>query len=69
MSINQGEKGNFQARGNTLAGQFMNDPDVQVAQQGAQQAVEFQLWTAQQAMALSKLKVFASMAKSINDQS
>lgn len=38
------------------------------AQHGAQQAMEFQLWVSQQATSLAKLKIFNTMAKSINDQ-
>jgi len=38
------------------------------AQQGSQEAMEFQLWVSQQATMLNKLKIFNSMAKSINDQ-
>jgi hypothetical protein len=46
----------------------MNNPNVQAAENGAQDAMEFQLWVAKQSAQLSRLKVFASMAKSINDQ-
>lgn len=35
---------------------------------GAQQAVEFQVWASQQATSLAKLKIFATMAKNVNDQ-
>jgi hypothetical protein len=38
------------------------------AQQGAAQAMEFQLWVSQQASSLAKLKIFNTMAKTINDQ-
>lgn len=38
------------------------------AQHGAAQAMEFQLWVSQQASSLAKLKIFNTMAKSINDQ-
>jgi hypothetical protein len=44
------------------------DPLGQAAQQGAAQAMEFQLWVSQQATALAKLKIFNTMAKSVNDQ-
>ncbi len=43
-------------------------PVGQAAQQEAADAVAFQLWVAQQASSLAKLKVFHSMAKQINDQ-
>jgi len=38
------------------------------AQQGAHEAMEFQLWVSQQSTSLAKLKIFNTMAKSINDQ-
>lgn len=38
------------------------------AQAGAQQANEFQMWVSQQATSLAKLKIFATMAKNVNDQ-
>ncbi|MPS30324.1 MAG: hypothetical protein E2576_02500 [Alcaligenaceae bacterium] len=38
------------------------------AKAGAQHATEFQLWVSQQATSLAKLKIFATMAKNINDQ-
>lgn len=44
------------------------DPSVQAAQQQAQEAMQFQLWVANQSHELSRLKVFHTMAKSINDQ-
>ncbi|WP_296556147.1 hypothetical protein [Pigmentiphaga sp.] len=37
-------------------------------QAGAQHAVEFQVWASQQATSLAKLKIFATMAKNVNDQ-
>lgn len=43
-------------------------PVGQAAQQGAAQAMEFQLWVSQQASSLNKLKIYNTMAKSINDQ-
>lgn len=43
-------------------------PIGQAAQQEAADAMAFQLWVAQQASSLAKLKVFHSMAKQINDQ-
>jgi len=45
-----------------------NQPGVQSAQQASQHAMDFQLWVEEQAATLAKMKVFASMAKSINDQ-
>lgn len=44
------------------------DPLGQSAQHGAAQAMEFQLWVSQQATSLAKLKIFNTMAKSVNDQ-
>lgn len=44
------------------------DPMVLAAQQGAKDAMAFQLWSAEQGDVLSRLKVFHTMAKSINDQ-
>ena len=38
------------------------------AQQVSTEAAEFQLWASAQANCLSKLKIFHSMAKTINDQ-
>ena len=38
------------------------------AQQASDEAVQFQLWVANQATSLAKLKVFHAMAKQINDQ-
>jgi hypothetical protein len=58
----------FQTQDSRIAAGKMNDPNVQTAQNGAQDAMEFQLWVAKQSAQLSRLKVFASMAKSINDQ-
>lgn len=68
MSNSYNTTGAFQAGSSALLKSKLHNPHVQLAQQGAQQAVEFQLWVAQQSTALSKLKVFAAMAKSINDQ-
>jgi len=44
------------------------NPTVLGAQAGAERAVEFQLWVSQQATSLAKLKIFSTMAKSVNDQ-
>jgi len=41
---------------------------AQTAQEGAASAAEFQLWVSQQATSLAKLKIFHTMAKSVNDQ-
>jgi len=38
------------------------------AQAGMQHATEFQMWVSQQATSLAKLKIFATMAKNVNDQ-
>jgi len=45
-----------------------NSPMAASAQQASAQAMEFQLWVSQQASSLAKLKIFSTMAKSINDQ-
>jgi hypothetical protein len=44
------------------------DPMVLAAQKGAKDSKEFMLWSAEQTEVLSRLKVFRTMAKSINDQ-
>ncbi|MTV41068.1 hypothetical protein [Duganella radicis] len=44
------------------------NPMVSAAQASAQDAMAFQLWVAQQSQTLGRLKIFHSMAKSINDQ-
>ncbi|QGZ42121.1 hypothetical protein IP92_05484 [Pseudoduganella flava] len=44
------------------------NPLGQAAQEAAAEGMQFQLWVAQQASALTKLKIFNSMAKSVNDQ-
>jgi len=49
-------------------GRAQNNPQVQQMQQSAEDALNFQLWVSKQAHSLSRLKVFHSMAKSINDQ-
>jgi hypothetical protein len=58
----------FHTQDSKIAAGKMNNPNVQTAENGAQDAMEFQLWVAKQSAQLSRLKVFASMAKSINDQ-
>jgi hypothetical protein len=52
-----------------------NDPryqrassDVKEVRQAGDEAMDFQLWAVAQAHSLAKLKTFASMAKSINEQ-
>ena len=44
------------------------DPGMRDVQQGYQEALEFQRWVSDQAQVLGRLKVFHTMAKSINDQ-
>lgn len=44
------------------------DPVAQDMKQAAAAAVEFQIWVSKQATTLSKLKVFHTMAKQVNDQ-
>ena len=44
------------------------DSGMQNVQQGYQEALEFQRWVSDQAQVLGRLKVFHTMAKSINDQ-
>lgn len=52
----------------TLLGKTQANPQLQKMQQATEDAVAFQMWVSQQSHALSRLKVFHSMAKSINDQ-
>jgi hypothetical protein len=63
--------------GNTVSSQVssglqdkMANPNttIQMAQQSAQSAQEFSLWVTEQATTLAKMKVFATMAKNVNDQ-
>ena len=61
-SINNGQKP-------PMPGTDGSSPMAQAARDGAARAMEFQLWVSEQAASLSKLKVFHTMAKSINDQS
>lgn len=44
------------------------NPLVTAAQTSADDSMAFQLWVSQQSQTLGRLKVFHSMAKSINDQ-
>ncbi|MCA1324570.1 hypothetical protein [Herbaspirillum sp. alder98] len=60
--------GGYQSQGNPSMRQGASDPMVGNAQAGAEQAMEFQLWVSQQATSLAKMKVFATMAKNVNDQ-
>lgn len=43
-------------------------PMVAAAQSSAQDAMAFQLWVSEQSHTLGRLKIFHTMAKSINDQ-
>jgi hypothetical protein len=45
-----------------------NNPLVDAARTSAADALEYQLWVSQQSTTLSKLKIFHTMAKSVNDQ-
>jgi hypothetical protein len=58
----------FAAQANSRSSQSSTDQGVQHMQQGFQEAQEFQLWASQQAQALGRVKVFSTMAKTINDQ-
>lgn len=66
MSINQNNL--FATQANTQSSQTPANPGVQNMQQGFQDAMAFQLWVSEQAQALGRLKIFHTMAKSINDQ-
>ncbi|MET3431988.1 hypothetical protein ABIC71_001471 [Herbaspirillum seropedicae] len=68
MSTFQQQMNATQATGNPSMRQDSSNASVQSAQLGSEQAMEFQLWVAQQATSLAKLKVFSTMAKNINDQ-
>lgn len=48
--------------------QGSTNPMVTSAQATAQDAMAFQLWISEQSHVLGRLKVFHTMAKSINDQ-
>jgi hypothetical protein len=48
--------------------QPVTNPMVAAAQSSAQDAMAFQLWVSQQSHTLGRLKIFHTMAKSINDQ-
>lgn len=43
-------------------------PAAMQAQQNAQDAMAFQLWASSQSHSLARLKIFHTMAKTINDQ-
>lgn len=45
-----------------------DNPMVAAAQSSAQDAMAFQLWVSEQSHTLGRLKIFHTMAKSINDQ-
>lgn len=60
--------GNATAQSGPAMARTVATPLGDTAQQGAAQAMEFQLWVSQQASSLAKLKIFNTMAKSINDQ-
>lgn len=46
----------------------VKSPTAKAAQDSAAEAAEFQLWVSKQGTSLSKLKVFHTMAKQVNDQ-
>jgi hypothetical protein len=48
--------------------QPVTNPMVAAAQSSAQDAMAFQLWVSEQSHTLGRLKIFHTMAKSINDQ-
>lgn len=43
-------------------------PIVKEVRQAVDEGMDFQLWVMAQAHALSKLKIFATMAKNVNEQ-
>lgn len=45
-----------------------DNPLVAQARVGAEDSMKFQLWVGEQAQTLGRLKIFHTMAKSINDQ-
>lgn len=53
---------------NALYGGAKDDPKIQQIKQSVEDAIAFQLWVSEQSHSLSRLKVFSTMAKSINDQ-
>ncbi|AKU24955.1 hypothetical protein MJ904_08740 [Massilia sp. MB5] len=67
-SYQNGLSGGSQPRPGQSMDQTTATPIGRAAQQGAAEAMEFQLWVSQQATSLAKLKVFNTMAKTINDQ-
>jgi hypothetical protein len=53
---------------NSLAASAAKNPMVAGMKSANNESMDFMLWTAAQATSLSKLKVFHTMAKQINDQ-
>lgn len=58
----------FATQANSQFSQPPANPGVQNMQQGFQEAMEFQHWVSEQSQVLGRLKIFHTMAKSINDQ-
>lgn len=58
----------FALQANFQSSRTADTPNVQNMQQGYEEGMAFQQWAAEQAQVLGRLKVFHSMAKSINDQ-
>lgn len=57
--------------GGEQANTSINNPSShygKAAKASAAEAMEFQLWVSEQSHSLSKIKLFHTMAKSINDQ-
>ncbi|SFL98274.1 hypothetical protein [Rugamonas rubra] len=68
INANNSRPGGAQSQGAGAPHPGADNPLGQAAQQGAADAMAFQLWVSQQATSLAKLKVFHSMAKQVNDQ-
>lgn len=58
----------FTPRSDTLMGKGLMSDSVKKMKGAQDEAMEFQMWVSKQAHELSRLKVFHSMAKSVNDQ-
>ena len=58
----------FAVQANFQSSRMADTPDVRTMQQGYEEGMAFQQWAAEQSQVLGRLKVFHSMAKSINDQ-
>jgi len=58
----------FTPRSDTLIGKGMQSEHVQKMKQSSDEAVEFQKRVSELASDMARLKVFHSMAKSVNDQ-